>query len=63
MTENNKAPEEMLTIAEGARLAGITENALRYSVRRGTIAKYTNATGKLRVSKNEIVDKFLTFKK
>lgn len=60
-TEEKKL-NDMLTVAEAARLAGVTENCLRYQIRAGIIRRYENATGKIRLSRKEIEEKLLTFK-
>lgn len=56
----NEAPERgrLLTVAQAARMAGVTENALRYQLRIGNITEIKNALGKIRVSETEVLNKY-----
>lgn len=56
----NKAPERgrLLTVAQAARVVGVTENALRYQLRIGNITEIKNALGKIRVSETEVLNKY-----
>ena len=56
----NKAPERdrLLTVAQAARMVGVTENALRYQLRIGNITGIKNALGKIRVSETEALNKY-----
>lgn len=56
----NKAPERgrLLTVAQAARMVGVTENALRYQLRIGNITEIKNALGKIRVSETEMLNKY-----
>lgn len=56
----NKAPERgrLLTVAQAARMVGVTENALRYQLRIGNITEIKNALGKIRVSETEVLNKY-----
>lgn len=56
----NKAPERgrLLTVAQAARMVGVTENALRYQLRIGNITEIKNALGKIRVSETELLSKY-----
>lgn len=56
----NKAPERgrLLTVAQAARMVGVTENALRYQLRVGNITEIKNALGKIRVSETEVLNKY-----
>lgn len=58
-----KEDKKLITISDAARMLGITENAVRYRVKQGYISTYRNMNGALRVSKEEITEKYLTFKK
>nr|DAZ35556.1 MAG TPA: Pyocin activator protein PrtN [Caudoviricetes sp.] len=51
----------MLTVAQAARLSGCTENAIRYQLQIGNLTRFENAAGKIRVSRNEVLDKLLKF--
>lgn len=57
--ENRK--DELLTVAQAARLAECTENSIRYQLQAGKLTRYENGTGKVRVSQNEILDKVINF--
>lgn len=61
--EEQEKKLELITISEAARMLDITENAVRYRVKQGYINHYRNMNGALRVSKTEITEKYLTFKK
>lgn len=56
----NRAPERgrLLTVAQAARMVGVTENALRYQLRIGNITEIKNALGKIRVSETEVLNKY-----
>lgn len=56
----NKAPGRgrLLTVAQAARMVGVTENALRYQLRIGNITEIKNALGKIRVSETEVLNKY-----
>ena len=56
----NKEPERgrLLTVAQAARMVGVTENALRYQLRIGNITEIKNALGKIRVSETEVLNKY-----
>jgi hypothetical protein len=54
---------ELITVAEAARLAECTENAIRYQINAGKLTRYENGTGKIRVSKTELVGIIFNFKK
>lgn len=56
----NKVPERgrLLTVAQAARVVGVTENALRYQLRIGNITEIKNALGKIRVSETEVLNKY-----
>mgnify|MGYP003224628282 FL=1 len=56
----NKAPERgrLLTVAQAARMVGVTENALRYQLRIGNITEIKNTLGKIRVSETELLNKY-----
>lgn len=56
----NEAPERgrLLTVAQAARMVGVTENALRYQLRIGNITEIKNAMGKIRVSETEVLNKY-----
>ena len=53
-------PEQgrLLTVAQAARMVGVTENALRYQLRIGNINEFKNALGKIRVSETEVLNKY-----
>lgn len=56
----NEAPEQgrLLTVAQAARMVGVTENALRYQLRIGNITEIKNTLGKIRVSETEVLNKY-----
>lgn len=55
--EENK----LLTVAQAAQLVGCTENAIRYQLQIGNLTRFENAAGKIRISRNEVLDKLLKF--
>lgn len=54
---------ELISISEAAKLLGMTENGVRYKIKQGHLERYMNERHLLRVDKNEIVKKYLTFSK
>lgn len=58
-----KRENDLLTVAQAARLVGCTENAIRYQLQIGNITRFENAAGKIRISRNEVLDKLLNFEK
>ena len=56
-----KEENKLLTVAQAAQLVGYTENAIRYQLQIGNLTRFENATGKIRVSRNELLDKLLKF--
>lgn len=54
---------KLIRISDAAHMIGLTENAIRYKIRRGHLSEYKNQQGKIRVDENEITNKYLTFKK
>lgn len=54
---------ELITVAEAARIAECTENAIRYQINSGKLTRYENGTGKIRVNKIELVETIFNFKK
>lgn len=58
-----KRENDLLTVAQAARLVGCTENAIRYQLQAGNLTRFENAAGKIRVSRNEVLDKLLNFEK
>lgn len=54
---------ELITVAEAARIAECTENAIRYQINSGKLTRYENGTGKVRVNKHELVETIFNFKK
>ena len=46
---------ELITVAEAARIAEVTENAIRYQLNSGKLTRYENGVGKIRVNKNELL--------
>lgn len=61
--ENQEKKLELITISEAARILDLTENAVRYRVKQGYLNSYRNMNGALRLSKAEITEKYLAFKK
>lgn len=59
--ERDEKKQNLLTVAQAARLANVTENAIRYQIQIGTLTQFKNGTGKIRVSENEIINKLLKF--
>lgn len=58
-----KRENDLLTVAQAARLMGCTENAIRYQLQTGNLTRFENAAGRIRISRNEVLDKFLTFER
>lgn len=58
-----KEENKLLTVAQAARLVGHTENAIRYQLQIGNLTRFENAAGKIRISRNELLDKLLNFEK
>lgn len=56
-----KEENKLLTVAQAAQLVGYTENAIRYQLQIGNLTRFENAAGKIRVSRNEVLDKLLKF--
>lgn len=54
---------ELITVAEAARIAEVTENAIRYQLISGKLTRYKNGVGKIRVNKNELLETIFNFKK
>lgn len=54
---------ELITVAEAARIAEVTENAIRYRLNSGKLTRYENGVGKIRVNKNELLETIFNFKK
>lgn len=56
----NETPEQgkLLTVAQAARMVGVTENALRYQLRIGNLTEIKNGLGKIRVSETELLNKY-----
>ena len=54
---------ELITVADAARLAKWTENAIRYQLNVGKLTRYENGTGRIRVRKNELLETIFNFKK
>lgn len=59
--EAKEEKNKLLTVAQAAQLVGYTENAIRYQLQIGNLTRFENATGKIRVSRNELLDKLLKF--
>lgn len=59
--ETKEEENKLLTVAQAAQLVGYTENAIRYQLQIGNLTRFENATGKIRVSRNELLDKLLKF--
>lgn len=59
--ETKEEKNKLLTVAQAARLIGYTENAIRYQLQIGNLTRFENAAGKIRVSRNELLDKLLKF--
>ena len=58
-----KRENDLLTVARAARIVGCTENAIRYQLQIGNLTRFENAAGKIRISRNEVLDKLLNFEK
>lgn len=58
-----KRENDLLTVAQAARIVGCTENAVRYQLQIGNLTRFENAAGKIRISRNEVLDKLLNFEK
>ena len=58
-----KRENDLLTVAQAARLVGCTENAIRYQLQIGNLTRFENAAGKIRISRSELLDKLLKFEK
>lgn len=56
----NEKPEQgkLLTVAQAARMVGVTENAVRYQLRIGNLTEIKNGLGKIRVSETELFNKY-----
>lgn len=59
--ETKEEENKLLTVAQAAQLVGCTENAIRYQLQIGNLTRFENAAGKIRISRNEVLDKFLKF--
>lgn len=59
--EAKEEKNKLLTVAQAAQLVGYTENAIRYQLQIGNLTRFENAAGKIRVSRNELLDKLLKF--
>lgn len=58
-----KRENDLLTVAQAARIVGCTENAIRYQLQIGNLTRFENAAGKIRISRSELLDKLLNFEK
>lgn len=56
-----KEENKLLTVAQAAQLVGCTENTIRYQLQIGNLTRFENAAGKIRISRNELLDKLLKF--
>lgn len=56
-----KRENDLLTVAQAARLVGCTENAIRYQLQIGNLTRFENVAGKIRISRSELLDKLLKF--
>lgn len=61
METKEEEKNKLLTVAQAARLVGCTENAIRYQLQIGNLTRFENAAGKIRISRNELLDKLLKF--
>lgn len=61
--ETKEEENKLLTVAQAAQLVGYTENAIRYQLQIGNLTRFENAAGKIRISRNELLDKLLKFEK
>lgn len=59
--ETKEEENKLLTVAQAAQLVGCTENAIRYQLQIGNLTRFENATGKIRISRSEVLDKLLKF--
>lgn len=59
--ETKEEENKLLTVAQAAQLVGCTENAIRYQLQIGNLTRFENAAGKIRISRNEVLDKLLKF--
>lgn len=59
--ETKEEKNKLLTVAQAARLSGYTENAIRYQLQIGNLTRFENAAGKIRILRNEVLDKLLKF--
>lgn len=59
--ETKEEENKLLTVAQAAQLSGYTENAIRYQLQIGNLTRFENAAGKIRISRNEVLDKLLKF--
>ena len=63
METEEKRKNDLLTVAQAARIVECTENAIRYQLQTGNLTRFENAAGKIRISRNEVLDKLLNFEK
>lgn len=61
--ETKEEENKLLTVAQAAQLVGYTENAIRYQLQIGNLTRFENAAGKIRILRNELLDKLLNFEK
>ena len=61
--ETKEEKNKLLTVAQAAQIVGYTENAIRYQLQIGNLTRFENAAGKIRISRNELLDKLLKFEK
>ena len=61
METKEEEKNKLLTVAQAARLVGCTENAIRDQLQIGNLTRFANAAGKIRISRNELLDKLLKF--
>lgn len=59
--ETKEEKNKLLTVAQAAQLVGYTENAIRYQLQIGNLTRFENVAGKIRISRNEVLDKLLKF--
>ena len=59
--ETKEEKNKLLTVAQAAQLVGCTENAIRYQLQIGNLTRLENVAGKIRISRNELLDKLLKF--
>ena len=48
----------LLTVAQAARMVGVTENSVRYQLRIGNLTEIKNGLGKIRISEKELFNKY-----